>query len=153
MARPRAGDWLVEEIANWKEAGVEVVISLLEPEEVVDLGLQDEASFCRSTGIEFITFPVRDRGVPESAQKTAKLTADIVAYISSGRGVAIHCRAGIGRSSVIAACALISAGFDADTAFSMIAQARGLSVPDTDEQRNWVSGFATSVTKGNDKRC
>jgi predicted protein tyrosine phosphatase len=148
MARPRAGDWLSEEIARWKNAGIDVVVSLLETREVTELGLQREAEFCRSGGIEFISFPIPDRGVPVSESKTKELVSSIVAHISAGRSVAIHCRAGIGRSPVIAACALALAGFDTGPAFSLIARARGLYVPDTDEQRDWVSGFVTFVTKG-----
>jgi len=148
MARPRAGDWLDEEIVNWKEAGIEVVVSLLEVEEVYDLGLQREADLCRSIGIEFISFPIPDRGVPESERKAVELAADIFARISSGLGVAIHCRAGIGRSSVLAACALVSGGMNADKAFSLIAQARGVGVPDTDQQRDWVRGFAIRSAEG-----
>ena len=148
MARPRAGDWLSEEIAQWKNAGIDVVVSLLEIQEVTELGLQREAELCRSGGIEFVSFPIPDRGVPFSESKTKELVTSIFAYISAGRSVAIHCRAGIGRSSVIAACALASAGLEAGAAFSLIARARGLHVPDTDEQRDWVSGFATFVTKG-----
>jgi protein-tyrosine phosphatase len=142
MARLRAGDWLDEEIIKWKEAGIEVVVSLLEIEEVHDLGLQKEADLCRSSGIEFISFPIPDRGIPESDRKAVDLAADIFTRISTGSGVAIHCRAGIGRASLVAACALVSGGMDADKAFSLIAQARGVGVPDTDQQRDWVRGFA-----------
>jgi len=141
MARPRAGDGLSEEIATWKAAGVEVVVSLLEIEEAAGLGLQQEGELCRLAGIEFISFPTPDFGVPKSECQAAKLAASIAAHISSGRAVAIHCRAGIGRSSLIAACALVSAGLDADTAFSLIARARGVAAPDTDEQRDWVTEF------------
>jgi hypothetical protein len=31
-ARPRAGDWLVDEVAAWRAAGIDLVVSLLEPE-------------------------------------------------------------------------------------------------------------------------
>lgn len=34
MARPRAGDWLEDEISGWRAQGVEIVVSLLEQEEV-----------------------------------------------------------------------------------------------------------------------
>jgi hypothetical protein len=43
MARPRAGDWLESEVDEWKAAGIDVVVSLLERDEVVELGLQREA--------------------------------------------------------------------------------------------------------------
>ena len=87
MARPRAGDWLSEEIARWKNAGIDVVVSLLETQEVTELGLQREAEFCRSGGIEFISFPIPDRGVPVSESKTKELVSSIVAHISAGRSV------------------------------------------------------------------
>lgn len=65
MARPRADDWLEVDIVEWKMAGVDLVISLLEREEVSDLGLQREAELCRASGIEFVSFPIPDRGVPD----------------------------------------------------------------------------------------
>ncbi len=145
MARPRAGDWLDDEIAGWKGEGVDVVVSLLEIEEVEELGLQREAELCRATGIQFVSFPISDRGVPKSQREAAELAESVAADVAAGRSVAIHCRAGIGRSSVIAACALIRAGLSADTAFAGIARARGVSVPDTDEQRDWVALFAIAV--------
>jgi protein-tyrosine phosphatase len=63
-----------------------------------------------------------------------------------GRTVVIHCRAGIGRSAVIAACALICSGQDVGTAFNEISRSRGVMVPDTDEQREWVASFAVGVS-------
>jgi len=63
MARPRADDWLDVDIAAWKAGGLEVIVSLLEPEEISDLGLQREGALCRASGIEFLSFPVPDRGV------------------------------------------------------------------------------------------
>jgi hypothetical protein len=33
LPRPRGGDWLSDEAKAWREAGVDVVVSLLEPEE------------------------------------------------------------------------------------------------------------------------
>jgi protein-tyrosine phosphatase len=141
MARPRAGDWLMEEIAAWKAAGVQLVISLLEMAEVVELGLKHESQLCDATGIEFVSFPIPDRGVPESLRKTAEVAGSIATHVASGRAIAIHCRAGIGRSSLIAACALVCVGFESEPAFALIASARGMSVPDTDEQRLWVKAF------------
>jgi protein-tyrosine phosphatase len=49
---------------------------------------------------------------------------------------------GIGRSALVAACLPKSQGIGVDEAFAMISRARGFSVPDTEEQREWASGFA-----------
>jgi protein-tyrosine phosphatase len=140
MARPRADDWLEGEIAEWKASGLDRVVCLLEPQEVSELGLQREAALCRASRIDFVSFPIPDRGVPEvpHAQEIAR---SIAADIADGRSVAIHCRAAIGRSSVVAACALICFGFEATDALALIKHARGLSVPDTEEQLNWIVAF------------
>jgi hypothetical protein len=66
MARPRAGDWLEEEVANWQAAGIDIVVSLLEMSEVTELGLQQEAALCQAQKIGFISFPIPDRQMPTS---------------------------------------------------------------------------------------
>jgi protein-tyrosine phosphatase len=141
MARPRADDWLELEIGAWKSAGVDVVVSLLEREEISELGLQREAGLCSSHGIDFISFPIPDRGLPEPPQEVLRVAQLLADGLRNGRSIAIHCRAGIGRSSVIAACALICSGVTAEEALASIKAARGLIVPDTDEQRDWVVAF------------
>lgn len=135
MARPRAGDWLEDEVDHWKRSGVAIVVSLLEPEEVIDLGLEDEAAICSRRGIDFLSFPIADRTTP---QHKADAIRFIVAAGATRKPVAIHCRAGIGRSSIMAAALLVSDGISPDQALAAIAKARGLPVPDTDAQRNWV---------------
>jgi protein-tyrosine phosphatase len=135
MARPRAGDWLADEIEYWKHAGVEVVVSLLEPAEVAELGLLDEAAICEMNGIRFISFPIADRTVPEDAASARRFAAELAA---TGKPIAIHCRAGIGRSSIIAAAVLVSSGIEPAAALAAIGKARGLAVPDTDAQRAWA---------------
>jgi hypothetical protein len=65
MARPRAGDWLDGEVDAWKTSGIDMVVSLLEPQEVLELELQREADLCGARGIDFVSFPIPDRGVPD----------------------------------------------------------------------------------------
>jgi len=143
MARPRADDWLDVDIAAWKAGGLEVIVSLLEPEEISDLGLQREAALCRASGMEFLSFPIPDRGVPEIYAAT-KIAESIAAGIADGRSIAIHCRAGIGRSSIVAVCAMICSGIEAGDALSRIKEARRVSVPDTEEQRDWIFAFGNA---------
>ena len=96
MARPRAGEWLRDEIAGWRKAGIDTVVSLLEASEVRELELGDEASCCEALGMEFITFPIRDRGVPTALPVTRTLINGLASKLQAGLSVAIHCRAGIG---------------------------------------------------------
>ncbi|MFQ5858481.1 MAG: hypothetical protein ACE5LU_23020 [Anaerolineae bacterium] len=65
--------------------------------------------------------------------------------LAEGKHVAVHCRQGIGRSTLIAACLLVLAGVDPETAFQRVSAARGCAVPETSEQREWVIKFAREL--------
>lgn len=136
--RPRAGEWLSDEIGSWRCAGVDCVISLLEQAEVRELGLEEEALLCASEGIAYLSFPIPDRGTPASAHKLDLLLTDVAAQLRGGRAVVVHCRAGIGRSGIIAACLLHRIGVPAKEVFARLSAARGMAVPDTDAQIAWT---------------
>lgn len=99
--------------------------------EAEELGLRAEEDCCRSCGIEFLSFPVEDRSVPASLNAFDTLLNSLNNDLGKGKRVAVHCRAGIGRSAIIVACLLMRNGFSADVAFRAIAKARGIPVPDT----------------------
>jgi protein-tyrosine phosphatase len=123
------------------------VVSLLEREEIEELGLWDEAELCQKLAIDFISFPIPDRGVPSNMRDLASLVGLLKAQLEGRGGVAIHCRAGIGRSSVIAACLLHAFGIEPGDAFALITTARGCAVPDTEQQREWVKSFVDIIAK------
>jgi protein-tyrosine phosphatase len=143
LPRPRGGDWLEDETTAWREAGIDVVVSLLEPDEEVQLVLEGEAAAAAASGVDFRPFPIPDRGVPASRESVAELASGIVDALETGRNVAVHCRQGIGRSGLIVAGVLVAAGKDPATALNAIEESRGLKVPETEEQRKWLTDFAT----------
>lgn len=136
--RPRGGEWLEDEVRGWRDAGVDVAVSLLSGQEERDLELTDEARLFRSHDIRFVSFPIVDRSVPASMTKTAELLKQLHDDLQNGKTIAVHCRQGIGRSSLIAAGLLVTAGIDPEAAFSAVESARRLPVPETPEQRVWV---------------
>jgi protein-tyrosine phosphatase len=141
MPRPRSGEWLADEIAGWNRSGVQTVVSLLDSHEVKALGLADEQSLCHGVNLQFVSFPIPDRGVPSNSVEFAKLVTALEHRLRSGESVAVHCRAGIGRSGLLGACVLGAFGVDPDSAFGMLSRARGVTVPDTDAQVAWVRQF------------
>jgi protein-tyrosine phosphatase len=145
MPRPRAGDWLPDEIASWKRLGLEVIVSVLEDAEIIELGLEEEEALCGQAGLELLRFPIPDRGVPASREGFTALIRTLVEHLRQGRNVGIHCRVGLGRSAVVAACVLVRLGRGLDAAWASIQQARRLSVPDTIEQCEWVAWWAKSA--------
>jgi protein-tyrosine phosphatase len=77
--------------------------------------------------------------VPKSSDDLSRLVTLLETALASGKNVAVHCRQGIGRSSLVAASVLIAAGETPEEAFRHVEQARGRPVPDTAEQREWVA--------------
>ncbi len=138
MARPRGGDWLEYEIENLKKNKVGVLVSLLEKEEIFELGLQKEDAICKSHGISFINFPITDRDIPKTGDKADNLINHLTDKITEGYSIVIHCRMGIGRSSIIAASILLKNGSNADDAINSISKTRGINVPDTEMQLLWL---------------
>jgi protein-tyrosine phosphatase len=143
--RPRGGDWLLDETRGLSNAGVNVLVSLLEPEEEQDLELQQENNAAKAAGIDFISYPIPDRSVPASVHQAAGVLAGLSLALDHGKTVAVHCRQGIGRSAVIAASLLVAAGHDPTRALELVSAARGIRVPETREQQRWVEQVAPLV--------
>lgn len=141
-SRPRGDDWLPDELASWRDVGIDTVVSLLTPSEAEDLHLSQESLEAKSQGLSFISFPIVDRDVPASQDGVLKLLEQIDRKLSDGKNVVIHCRQGIGRSGVIAASVLISRGLSPGAALDELTAARGAAVPETAEQRQWLNDFA-----------
>lgn len=138
MARPRGGDWLFDEIKDLHSSGVDVLVSLLTDAEVSELDLVEEAACCQSQGINFISFAITDLSVPPFSEQTFQVLRQLKAYLSEGKHITFHCRAGIGRSGLMAASLLVLTGFTPERAFDLLSQVRGHSVPETAEQRAWA---------------
>jgi protein-tyrosine phosphatase len=145
LPRPRGGDWLEGEVRAWRLAGIDAVVSTLTSDEIAELDLSEEAELCQANGVELIVFPVEDRGLPSSSAAAAELARRLEEKLAKGKTVTIHCRQGVGRSALIAACVLVAAGVEGDTAWAKVRTARGCPVPDTAEQRAWVVRLAETL--------
>jgi protein-tyrosine phosphatase len=145
-ARPRGGDWLKDDIASWKRADIDAVLSLLTPDEERDLGLRDEAGEVRTQEMDFTSFPIPDRQIPRSEAKWAEVLERIAGALSAGKNVLVHCRQGIGRSGLVAACLLVKKGMSPGAAIESVSAARGVSIPETAEQRDWIDHYAVALT-------
>jgi protein-tyrosine phosphatase len=138
MARPRGNDWLEDEINHLKNNKVGVLVSLLETSEIDELKLNLEEELCFTKGITFINFPIADRDIPRQSDNIDKLVDTLINKLNEGLSVIVHCRMGIGRSSIIAASVLLHYNHNADGIIENISSIRGLKVPDTDKQLQWL---------------
>jgi protein-tyrosine phosphatase len=145
VSRPRGGDWLDDEVRKWKNEGLHAVVSLLTNEELDEFALLREKTASEKQDLQFFSLPIADLGVPSSREDTHAAMAilnQVEKLLATGRNVAIHCRQSIGRSGMIAASLLVMAGSDPLEAFASVSQDRGLPVPETNEQREWVIELA-----------
>lgn len=122
--------------------GLDTVVSLLEPDEAAELGLKDEGEILASKGMRFLPYPIPDRCVPASQPDALSLLADIIGELATGRNVAVHCRQGVGRSGLIAAASLVISGLAVGEAVDVVSRARGVAVPETNEQLQWLKRLA-----------
>ena len=138
MAKPVSGEFIEEEFQGIAREGISKIVSLLEPHEEYAVGLSKEADLSNRNGIEFVSHPIVDRGLPSSVPKFCSFISSTHAGIQSGINTVVHCRAGIGRAGIVVASVLVRSGMDAEPAFELVSEKRGVSVPDTEEQLNWV---------------
>jgi protein-tyrosine phosphatase len=137
MPRPRGAGRLSASLGALRSAGFDVLVCLLPRWERWMFGLAREPVAAAEAGLDFRELPIRDHGVPDRDRAGPLLDA-LAADLRAGRHVVVHCRGGIGRSSVVAAALLVRLGIPVDEAWATIATARGRRVPETAAQRRWV---------------
>ena len=138
-SRPQGGMWLHEDVRLLKDEGIDILVSLLSYPETRELELEEEKAVCSSVGISFVNFPIPDRQVPPSRLSFLTFAQFVHKRASEGLRIGVHCRACIGRSSVLLATVMRLQGLTTREAFDRISDARGLRVPDTAEQAKWVA--------------
>jgi protein-tyrosine phosphatase len=143
--RPSGGDWLKDDIRYIREAGTDLLVSMLTPAEVDELKLWMEKELCQKEGLVFQSIPIQDRGVPQTRREIDGFVHQLAGLFESGTNIIIHCRQGIGRSAMMIALVMVARGMEVNHAFEIIAEARGRPVPDTEEQHAWVEQYAAGL--------
>ena len=139
MPRPRGEDWLEGEIQHLSQLGLHTLVSLLEKEEIKELKLDQEEKLCINFGMNYMNYPIKDRGIPENYQECIKFLKELHTIFLNGHSICIHCRMGIGRSSIIAAALiLMDQKLKVPKILEIIKERRGLTIPDTKDQVEWL---------------
>ncbi|MBK8013584.1 MAG: dual specificity protein phosphatase family protein [Deltaproteobacteria bacterium] len=140
---PRGNEKLLEEIRYFKSRQVDVLVSLLTQAETTRLGLEAEAGWCETAGIRFLNHPILDHSVPPEDGAMDDFLEALTEELTHGRSLLIHCFAGIGRSGLTACALMVRAfGHSVEAACERVSEARGIDVPETAAQHQWLSRYA-----------
>ena len=139
MPKP-SSEWLSEDARYFSSMGISKVVSLLETSEEYELGLAKEREVMEAQGIEFFNFQIKDRGLPKLAP-FCELINNLYQELLNGKSIAIHCRAGIGRTGITASCLVIKDKISSQQAIDMVSAARGVPIPDTQEQYDFICDY------------
>lgn len=133
---------LVATVHYLSNLGVTHVVSHLEKDEEDDLGLSTEATLLAELGIELISYPIKDMNLPDLHEYSVFIDK-LFQRLQESAILAIHCRAGIGRTGMTASCLLIKSGYESQNAIDQVSAARGTTIPDTQEQIQFIHNFST----------
>ncbi|WP_301014681.1 dual specificity protein phosphatase family protein [Thiothrix sp.] len=135
------GNYLPEAVAFFQQLGINRVVCLLEDSEMQQFGLEQEDELCQAAALDFTHFPIADSQNPTDEPAFRQLVAELHTELLAGANITIHCRAGIGRTGVLAGCILKRDGYDMETAIQMVSDARGFPIPETQEQYDFIADF------------
>lgn len=121
--------------------GTGMLVSLIEDHELELLEITTLPTEALKHGLELVRFPIRDCSVPDDRAATERLVAQIVERMRAGLRVVVHCRGGIGRAGMIAACVLVELGTAPREAIAQVRRARDPRAVETREQERFVEDW------------
>ena len=150
-----AGGWLIlsahpakfgaadEALAAYRTAGARLLVSLLPDHEMQAIGLQSMPDRCARSGLVWAHCPIDDFSPPGPLfeQHWNGISSCVHALLDRGEGVALHCRAGLGRTGTVAARILTERGLPGLDAIRLVRQTRPGSI-ETATQEAYLQQFS-----------
>lgn len=139
---------LEADVGRLRDWGATIVVSLTENAELMRLSVGDLGSAVRGAGMKWLHLPIPDMGTPGPtwADQWRHASPAIHQELASGGRIVIHCRAGLERTTLVAALLQCEHGRNLDTALSNIAIARANAGP-LPNQRRWLETHLTEVSQ------
>ena len=105
--KPWRGD-IDADVHSWSALGVTDAVCLLCDAEIRALRIPRYKETLRTYSIRLIQFPIIEGAAPEDLPAAFALVDEISDLLENGRMVVMHCRGGVGRAAMIAACVALN---------------------------------------------
>lgn len=136
---------LVESISTLKQAGADMLITLMFDEEMERNDVSSLSSECEKQGIEWIQLPIIDDAAPNeifeslwSAQKPS-----ILSTINTKETIAVHCKGGTGRTGLVIGLILLALGWPCERVIETVQKIRPNALKN-DVQLDYLTTFAVN---------
>jgi protein-tyrosine phosphatase len=121
-----------ELISAYKDHDVSLIVILASDNESLRITGRDLRATYENEGFEILYLPIPDFSIPEMEELRAAVQG-VNSHSESGKGAAIHCHAGLGRTGMFAAClAKLSLDYSSDEAIQWVRE----SIPGAVEVRD-----------------
>ena len=139
IAHPRGDGWAADQLSELADTGVTILVSALTTAEQQRLGLGGTAAEAAKLGVDFVSFPPSEGGLPrDEAAKVVSLAFRLAAHVRAGRYVATQCFGGVGRSTLLACTTLVLLGIGPGESLRRVTG--GSEMPVT---RDWLHELST----------
>lgn len=141
-----------ERVSRLVAAGIDCFLDLTQPHEIPTYEPVLPA------GVQYLRRPIVDHGTPHQRAEMGEILECLQRALHAGRVVYLHCRAGIGRTGMVAGCLLAEQGLAGEAALSELNRlwrqsARSSvwpSVPETPGQVAYVRGWTPRHSRESD---
>jgi tetratricopeptide (TPR) repeat protein/protein-tyrosine phosphatase len=124
--------------------GLNILVSLLELSEYRELGVEDIPRHCQSLGIRHHMHPIVDGSIPRDRARFDREIRNLSNNLAEGKRIVIHCKGGLGRAALTAACLVIHASrgvVSAKEAIELVQQARGQDAINDLRQQKFIDDY------------
>ena len=137
---------LGETMRNLADKRVELLAGVIEDSEIEGVDYRDirDAAARRKIAVECCPLPDFTAPDEDFLRRWQPVETQAIAILRCGRGVAVHCLAGEGRSPLMAACLLVRLGLSHDDALHAVRTALPHAI-ETEEQLAFLERYGNSA--------
>lgn len=131
-----------------RRTGADTVVCLTQRHELEDRFPDYVTWLTAHAGAQALWFPIHDLNAPASHDDARELYDEIVRRVDAGRGVVVHCAAGIGRAGTTAIAVLMLLGMPLDEARVHVRAHRPMAGPEAGSQLEFLERLAATLNPG-----